>query len=94
MNLTTVSGIRQAQTRLDADVYLYAKNLDTGATITWREDERVRTASTIKLPILAALYDKVAKGEVRWDETLLLNTADTTWAGFPPSSVVCALVTI
>jgi beta-lactamase class A len=72
-----VSGIRQAQTRLDADVYLYAKNLDTGATIAWREDERVRTASTIKLPILAALYDKVAKGEVRWDETLLLTKADT-----------------
>ncbi len=72
-----VTGIRQAQIRLAADVYVYAKNLDTGATIAWRPDERVRTASTIKLPILAALYDKVAKGEVRWDETLELTKADT-----------------
>ncbi|HNY42060.1 MAG TPA: class A beta-lactamase-related serine hydrolase [Bryobacteraceae bacterium] len=70
-----VAGIRQAQIRLAADVYVYAKNLDTGAIIAWRQDEGVRTASTIKLPILAALYDKVAKGEVRWDETLLLTKA-------------------
>ncbi len=69
--------IRQAQTRLAADVYVYARNLDTGATVAWREDERVRTASTIKLPILAALYDKVAKGEAGWDETLVLTRADT-----------------
>ena len=36
----------------------------------------MRTASTIKLPILCALYEKVARGEVKWDETLLLRDED------------------
>jgi beta-lactamase class A len=55
---------------------LYAKNLDTGAEFGWRADERVRTASTIKLPVLCALYDKVARGEVKWDEMLVVRDAD------------------
>jgi len=68
---------RDAQTWLRADVFLYAKNLETGRAVGWRQDEKVRTASTIKLPILTALYDQVAKGKVRWDETLTLTKADT-----------------
>ena len=43
-------------------VSLYAKNLDTGATVGIREAEPVRTASTIKLPILLAVFDQVAAG--------------------------------
>lgn len=65
--------IRRVSARIGADVYLYAKNLDTGAEFGWRADEPVRTASTIKLPILCALHEKVARGEVKWDETLLLR---------------------
>ena len=56
--------IRRVSARIGADVYLLAKNLDTGAEFGWRADERVRTASTIKLPILCALYEKVARGEI------------------------------
>lgn len=68
--------IRRVSARIGADVYLYAKNLDTGAEFGWRADESVRTASTIKLPILCALHEKVARGEVNWDETLLLRDQD------------------
>jgi beta-lactamase class A len=68
--------IRRVSARIGADVYLYAKNLDTGAEFGWRADEPVRTASTIKLPILCALHEKVARGEVKWDETLLLRDQD------------------
>ena len=68
--------IRQASADLKVEVFVYAKNLDTGAEFAWRADDKVRTASTIKLPILAALYDKAARGEVKWDETLLLTAAD------------------
>ena len=38
-------------------VSLYAKNLDTGKAIGIRETEPVRTASTIKLPIMTAVFD-------------------------------------
>jgi beta-lactamase class A len=68
--------IRRVSARIGADVYLYAKNLDTGAEFGWRADEPVRTASTIKLPILCALYEKAARGEVKWDEALLLRDED------------------
>jgi beta-lactamase class A/enterochelin esterase-like enzyme len=51
-------------------VTLYAKNLDTGATVGIRETDPVRTASTIKLPILCAVSDQVAKGRIRWDDKL------------------------
>lgn len=68
--------IRRVSARIGADVYLYAKNLDTAAEFGWRADEPVRTASTIKLPILCALHEKVARGEVKWDETLLLRDQD------------------
>lgn len=68
--------IRRLSARVGADIYVYAKNLDTGAEFAWRADERVRTASTIKLPVLCALYEKASRGEVKWDETLLLRDAD------------------
>jgi beta-lactamase class A len=60
----------------DGDVFVYARNLATGASFGWREDERVRTASTIKLPIMAAVFAKVRKGEARWNERIELRDQD------------------
>lgn len=57
-------------------VALHARNLATGAEYSLNPDERVRTASTIKLPILCALHDQVAQGKVKWDEELTLTEAD------------------
>ncbi|MBK7928525.1 MAG: serine hydrolase [Bryobacterales bacterium] len=57
-------------------VSLHARNLATGAEYGLNPDERVRTASTIKLPILCALHDLAAQGKVKWDEELTLTEAD------------------
>jgi beta-lactamase class A len=57
-------------------VSLYAANLDTGATIGIRENEQVRTASTIKLPIMLAVFDAVARRKAKWTEPLTLRPAD------------------
>ncbi len=57
-------------------VSLYAKNLDTGATVGIRETDPVRTASTIKLPILLAVFDAVARGKAQWTEPLTLSAAE------------------
>jgi beta-lactamase class A len=51
-------------------VRLYAKNLDTGAVYGVRENERVRTASTIKLPIMVTIFDTVTKGQAQWSQRL------------------------
>ena len=57
-------------------VVLYAKNLKTGRDAAIGADTRVRTASTIKLPILCALESLVAEGKVRWDERIVLKPED------------------
>src|SRR3989442_1213641 len=41
-----------------------------------RQEERVRTASTIKLPIMAAVFSAVAQGKAKWDETIELRDED------------------
>lgn len=61
---------------VEGTVCLYARNLGTGAAYGLRENERVRTASTIKLPILAAAFAKVRAGEAKWDEMLTLREED------------------
>lgn len=54
-------------------VWIYAKNLDTGKDYALRADEPVRTASTIKLPIMAAVFDQVAQGKVKWTDEVVLT---------------------
>ena len=66
-----------ARVRLvEGTVSLYAKNLATGEDVGLAPDRRVRTASTIKLPILCALESLVAQGRVRWDEPLTVRRDD------------------
>jgi beta-lactamase class A len=57
-------------------VTLYAKNLETGATIGIRESDPVRTASTIKVPIMLTVFDAVARGQAKWTEMLTLNPGE------------------
>jgi beta-lactamase class A len=54
-------------------VTLYAKNLDTGATIGIHEADPVRTASTIKLPIMTAVFDAVEHHKAEWTEPLTIT---------------------
>ena len=57
-------------------VTLYARNLDTGAAFGIREADPVRTASTIKLPILCAVFDQVAAGKAKWTDLLTIRPED------------------
>lgn len=68
--------LREVAAVFPAAVYLYARNLDTGASFGLGENERVRTASTIKVPIMVGAFAAVAEGRARWDEELTLREAD------------------
>jgi beta-lactamase class A len=68
--------VRAAIAGFEGKVFLYAKNLDTGAVYEMNGDQRVRTASTIKLPIMAAVFQAVADGQAKWNEELTLREAD------------------
>jgi len=70
------SQVRAAVAGFQGKVYLYAKNLETGAIFSIAGNERVRTASTIKLPVMAAVFQAVADGQAKWGEELTLHDAD------------------
>src|SRR6266536_1505076 len=54
-------------------VSLFAKNLDTGATYALGADDRVRTASTIKIAGMGEAFARVAEGKAKWTDQLLLT---------------------
>ena len=54
-------------------VWIYAKNLDSGKEYLMRGDEQVRTASTIKVPIMAEAFRQVAEGKISWTDELILT---------------------
>lgn len=79
------SKIREEIKNFKGRVTLYAKNLDTGATYGIGENERVRTASTIKVPIMASVFAMVAEGKVKWnDELILTKEKKVSGAGILP----------
>ncbi len=55
-------------------VWIYAKNLDTGKDYALRADEPVRTASTIKLPIMTEVFHQVAQGKINWTDEFVLKS--------------------
>src|SRR6185369_14619621 len=74
----------QSQTTLDdqvkpivasfkGKVSLFAKNLDTGETYGLNPDERVRTASTIKIAVMIEAFARVAEGKVKWTDEVVLT---------------------
>ena len=56
-------------------VSLFAKNLDTGETYSFNGDERVRTASTIKIAVMIEAFSRVAEGRTKWTDELVLTRA-------------------
>jgi beta-lactamase class A len=56
-------------------VFLFAKNLDTGQTYSFNGDERVRTASTIKIAVMIEAFTRVSEGKAKWTDELVLTKA-------------------
>jgi len=57
-------------------VTLYAKNLDTGITYGIQPDDPVRTASTIKLPIMVECFAQQAEGKLKFSEPIKLTETE------------------
>lgn len=54
-------------------VWIYARNLDTGATYSLNGDERVRTASTIKLAVMVEAFARVAEQRAKWTDAIIMT---------------------
>jgi len=82
--LICVPTVVQAQASLDnqvkplinsfkGKVSLFAKNLDTGETYSFNGDERVRTASTIKIAVMIEAFARVNEGKIKWTDEVILT---------------------
>ncbi|PYS24587.1 MAG: serine hydrolase [Acidobacteria bacterium] len=67
--------IRNEVAPFKGKVFIFAKNLDTGAAYTFNGDERVRTASTIKIAVMIEVFARVAEGKAKWTDELVLTKA-------------------
>jgi beta-lactamase class A len=79
--------LRDLNRRFGGRLGLMAKNLTTGEEIAFHAGERVPTASTIKLPILAALFDQVRSGKLSLDDRITYEASDRK----PGSGILRAL---
>ena len=56
------------------DVGIYVKNLETDKEIAINADTIFPTASIVKVPILVKVFDKIEKGELNYNDTLVYST--------------------
>src|SRR5437867_7875826 len=67
--------IRAETTAFKGHVSLFAKNLDTGEEYSFSGDERVPTASTIKIAVMIEAFARVSEGHAKWTDELVLTKA-------------------
>ncbi len=62
--------LRQLASQVRGDVGIYVRHLRTGRGVAIRADEVFPTASMIKVPIMIAVHDAVARGQLHYTDTL------------------------
>jgi beta-lactamase class A len=65
--------VRAEVSQFKGKVSLFAKNLDTGATYELGADDRVPTASTIKIAIMVEAFARISEGKAKWTDDLVLT---------------------
>jgi beta-lactamase class A len=65
--------VRAEVSQFKGKVSLFAKNLDTGMVYELGADDRVPTASTIKIAIMVEAFARVAEGKAKWTDELVLT---------------------
>ena len=63
--------LEEAIQGFNGDIGIYIKNLRTGKTVSINADTIFPTASIVKVPILLGIMDKIQKGELAYDSTLV-----------------------
>jgi beta-lactamase class A len=65
--------VRAEVSQFKGKVSLFAKNLDTGAVYELGADDRVPTASTIKIAVMVEAFARVSEGKAKWTDELILT---------------------
>lgn len=72
LNATLDQRMRAEVSQFKGKVSLFAKNLDSGAFYEFGGDDRVPTASTIKIAVMIEAFARVADGKAKWTDELIL----------------------
>src|SRR5437667_4659268 len=67
--------VRAETAQFKGKVSLFARNLDSGESYSLNGDERVPTASTIKIAVMIETFARVAEGRAKWTDDLVLTKA-------------------
>lgn len=65
------SKVHEAIAGFNGDIGIYIKNLRTGKIVAINADTIFPTASIVKVPILVGIMDKINKGELKYDSSLI-----------------------
>jgi beta-lactamase class A len=65
------ANIEEAIRGFNGDIGIYIKNLRSGKTVSINADTIFPTASIVKVPILIGIMDKIQRGELAYDSTLV-----------------------
>jgi len=65
------SDLRALTASFEGDVGIYVKDLTTGNEIAIRADSLFPTASMIKVPIMLTIFDRIEKGELDYQQTVV-----------------------
>lgn len=65
--------VRAEAAQFRGKISLFAKNLDTGESYELNGDEKVQTASTIKVAVMIEAFARVAEGKAKWTDELALT---------------------
>src|SRR4030095_12920585 len=63
--------VEEAIQGFNGDIGIYIKSLHTGKIVSINADTIFPTASIVKVPILLGIMDKIQKGELAYDSTLV-----------------------
>jgi len=74
------AGLENASASYSGRVGIYLKDLHTGKTWQYNPDRLFPSASLIKLPIMAAVFEKIKAGELTLDTQIKLSRQDR-WGG-------------
>ena len=70
-----VAGLQELSRNYRGEVGIYLKDLETGKTWEYDADKRFPSASLIKVPIMAAVFEKIRDGGIKLDTQIRLTNA-------------------
>jgi beta-lactamase class A len=75
-NAALLAAVQQIEIECGGRLCFALNDLNSRALLTYRAEERCKTASTIKFPMLVHIAMAVHEGQVAWDEKLTLSDAE------------------